>query len=135
MKGNLLKYYQLELKCYKLYASGILSTVLYHAFCKTVIIFNIATLKMVIMRLDNPYESSIYFKLAIYPKFVILISSFMVLRRYVLSSTILAKIYETNVSVSMKYRTTVKVQFQFLNSFLLVWNKIFILGERLGTRL
>ena len=35
LKGNWLEYYQLELKCYKLYASGILSTVLSHALCKT----------------------------------------------------------------------------------------------------
>ena len=37
--------------------------------------------------------------------------------------TILAKIYETNFSVSVKYRTTGKDQFQFLNSFLLVLTK------------
>ena len=44
-----------------------------------------ATLKMFIMRLDNQYESSIYFKLAIYHEFAILISSFMALHRYVFS--------------------------------------------------
>ena len=38
-------------------------------------------------------------------------------------TTILAKIYETNFSVSVKQRTTGKVQFQFLNSFLLVLTK------------
>ena len=32
-------------------------------------------------------------------------------------STILAEIYKTNFSVSVKWRTTEKVQFQFLNSF------------------
>ena len=37
--------------------------------------------------------------------------------------TILAKIYETNFSVSVKLRTTGKVQFQFSNSFLLVLTK------------
>ena len=40
----------------------------------------------VIMGFDNPYESSMYFKLAIHSQFVFLISSFMALRRYVLSS-------------------------------------------------
>ena len=39
------------------------------------------------------------------------------------NTAILAKIYETNVSVSVKYRTTAKVQFQFLNSFSLVLTK------------
>ena len=38
-------------------------------------------------------------------------------------STILAKIYETNFSVSVKKHTTGKVQFQFLNSFLLALTK------------
>ena len=38
--------------------------------------------------------------------------------------TILAKIYETNFSVSVKLRTTGKVQFQFLNSVLLVLTKL-----------
>ena len=33
------------------------------------------------------------------------------------------QIYETNFSVSVKYHTTRKVQFQFLNSFLLVLTK------------
>ena len=37
--------------------------------------------------------------------------------------TILAKIYETNFSVSVKLRTTGKVQFQFSNSLLLVLTK------------
>ena len=37
------------------------------------------------MKLDNPYGSLIYFKLVIHSKFVILISSFMVLHRYVFS--------------------------------------------------
>ena len=32
-------------------------------------------------------------------------------------TTILAKIFETNFNVSVKKRTTGKVQFQFLNSF------------------
>ena len=38
-------------------------------------------------------------------------------------AAILAKIYETNFSVSVKSRITGKVQFQFLNSFLLVLTK------------
>ena len=38
-------------------------------------------------------------------------------------TTILVKIYETNFSVSVKERTTGKVQFQSLNSFLLVLTK------------
>ena len=38
-------------------------------------------------------------------------------------TTILAKIYVTNFSVSVKYRTTGKVQSQYLNSFLLVLTK------------
>ena len=38
-------------------------------------------------------------------------------------TTILAKIYETNFRVSVKWRTTGKVEFQFLNSFLLVLTK------------
>ena len=42
------------------------------------------------------------------------------------SQTILAKIYEANFSVSMKWRTTEKVQFQFLNSFLLGLTKFLI---------
>ena len=47
---------------------------------------------------------------------------------------ILAKIYETNFSISVKQRTMGKVQFQFLNSFLLVltkfsfWEKEWALG-------
>ena len=41
---------------------------------------------MFVMRFYNPYESSILFKLAINPEFVILSFSFMVLRRYVFSS-------------------------------------------------
>ena len=45
-----------------------------------------AALKMFTMRLDNQYESSIYFKSVIHPEFVILISSLMTLRRYVFSS-------------------------------------------------
>ena len=36
---------------------------------------------------------------------------------------ILVKIYETNFSVSVKWRTTGEVQFQLLNSFLLVLTK------------
>ena len=40
-----------------------------------------------------------------------------------LLTTILAKIYETNFSVSVKQCSTGKVQFQFLNSFLLVQTK------------
>ena len=36
------------------------------------------------------------------------------------TSTVMAKIYETNFSVSMKWG---KIQFQFLNSFLLVLTK------------
>ena len=47
--------------------------------------FPSTALKMFIMKLDNPYGSLIYFKLVIQSKFVILISSFMVLRRYVFS--------------------------------------------------
>ena len=39
------------------------------------------------------------------------------------AATILAKIYEANFNVSVKQRTTGKVQFQFLNSFLLVLTK------------
>ena len=39
-----------------------------------------STLKMFIVRLDNPYESSVYFKLPIHSKFVILTSLFMALR-------------------------------------------------------
>ena len=50
-------------------------------------------------------------------------------------STILGKIYETNFSVSVKWRTMGKVQFQFLNSFFASIDKIFIMGRRLGTRL
>ena len=38
-------------------------------------------------------------------------------------TTILAKIFETNFNVSVKKRTTGKVQFQFLNSFSLVLTK------------
>ena len=38
-------------------------------------------------------------------------------------TAILAKIYETNFNVNVKQRTTGKVQFQFLNSFLLVLTK------------
>ena len=44
------------------------------------------TLKIFFMRLDDPYESSIYLKLAIQLDYVILISSFMALRKYVFSS-------------------------------------------------
>ena len=41
---------------------------------------------MFIMRLHNPCQLSIYFRLAIHHKFVLLISSFMALHRYVFSS-------------------------------------------------
>ena len=44
-------------------------------------------------------------------------------------TTILAKIYETNFSVSARYRTTGKVQFRFFNSFLLVLTKFSFLEE------
>ena len=49
--------------------------------------------------------------------------------------TILAKISETNFSVSVKLRVTGKVQFQFLNSFSLVltkfsfWEEDWALGD------
>ena len=39
-----------------------------------------------------------------------------------LISTILLKIYETNFSVSVKWHTMWKVQFQFLNSFSVRWH-------------
>ena len=51
------------------------------------------------------------------------VENVLVHTRDVAEYTILAKIYETNVTVSVKYCTKVKVQFQFLNSFLLVLTK------------
>ena len=63
------------------------------------------------------------------------VENVLVHTRDVAEYTILAKIYETNVTVSVKYCTKVKVQFQFLNSFFASIDKIFILGGKLGTRL
>ena len=48
-----------------------------------------------------------------------------------LTSTTLTKIYEINFSVSVKYRHTGKVQFQFSNSFLLVSTKFLFWEEDL----
>ena len=45
------------------------------------------------------------------------------------------KIHDTNSSLQLKKLTTGKVQFLFFSSFFTDIGKIFILGQRLGTRL
>ena len=52
-----------------------------------------------------------------------------------IDTTILAKIYETNFGVSVKKRTTGKVQFQFFNRYFASIEKIFIFAGTLDTRL